>query len=607
MSSGPIRSKLRSRIRDMQPNRSILAAALLTGLLVLPVALQAQTEWIALGSEHFLLYTETNANKGGRLLADLEERYQAFSRVFYPLESRASRIRIVLFDNRQNFLEWVPEALTIHDKAAFLVQGSGGPFVLARDSSPESIADDVGHSLGHLLLSRAVLWQPFWLQEGVGEYLRRLGRDGGEDAVSRADGFSLPDVLEIVPSQDYDDLDEGGVFRRQSYHLFRVLVDRHPEELGAYLLSLGQEDGSDSIPTVDGLEDELFQYEDSALPFIVADSAFQAEPVGAGELDAMLGDLASSAGFERRARDSYAQSPVEAARIGLARFDQGRPGSGGRQTFERLVVDFPESGLVHYYLGILEPETDDDLRRQIDALERAVRLMPQSGQARAELGWLYALDERPSETRTLVEEALELEPEFGDRFYHILARVRMRLGDYDAAREYIQIAASLPHSPLSSWKRPERLAPDFYREIETLRRQKEAERVEDLRTEVEALVDRVDPRPLPVVEAPAPIGRISYSIRSGAGEEITAPEIREAPMPDYEADLRRRGVEGRVILEIDLDRRGRISDLRVRSSEDPELSEAALEAVNRWQFDPARRGLESTTYSFRLTMTFYLE
>ena len=69
-------------------------------------------------------------------------------------------------------------------------------------------------------------------------------------------------------------------------------------------------------------------------------------------------------------------------------------------------------------------------------------------------------------------------------------------------------------------------------------------------------------------------------------------------MPDYTIDLRRRGVEGRVVLEVDLDRRGRISDLRVRSSEDPELSEAALEAVRTWQFDSARRGFESTTYSF---------
>ena len=78
-------------------------------------------------------------------------------------------------------------------------------------------------------------------------------------------------------------------------------------------------------------------------------------------------------------------------------------------------------------------------------------------------------------------------------------------------------------------------------------------------------------------------------------------------MPDYTDDLRRRGVEGRVVVEIGLDRRGRISDLRVVSSDNEELSGAVVDAVSLWRFDPARRGFESTAYSFRLTVNFYLE
>ncbi len=574
-----------------------------------PSVLRAQTEWIAQESDHFLLYTDTDPNKGDRLLDDLEGRYQVFSQVFYPLEPRASRIRVVLVDDRQDFLEWVPEHLKIHDLAAYLLSGSWGPFVLARDSSPESIADDVGHALGHLLLSRSVLWQPFWLQEGIGEYLRRLGRGRDGDSVSRADGFSLSDVVTIVPSQNYDDLAEGGVFRRQSYHLLRILLESYPEELDAYVQSLTREEGFDATPGVvsEGVESELFQYEDSALPFAAMDVASQPRPVPAGERDAMLGDLAVSAGLEQRARSFYAASPLEAGRIGLALLGQGRAGSGGRQTFERLVVDFPDSGLAHYYLGILEPETDEDRRVQIIALERSVDLMPQSGRARAELGWLYVLDERPGEALPLVDQALRLEPELADRFYEILAEAQLSLGDYETAGHYIQIAASLPHSDVSSLERYDRLVPEFYRKMESHRRLGEAERMEALRREVEAMADRVDPRPVPVPEAPAPVGRISYSISSGPTQGITAPPLRESPMPDYTADLRRRGVEGRVVLEVDLDRRGRIADLRVRSSEDAELSTQALDAIGRWRFDPARRGFESTEYSFRLTLTFYLE
>ena len=32
-----------------------------------------------------------------------------------------------------------------------------------------------------------------------------------------------------------------------------------------------------------------------------------------------------------------------------------------------------------------------------------------------------------------------------------------------------------------------------------------------------------------------------------------------------------------------------------------------FDAVGRWRFEPARRGFESTEYSFQLTLTFYLE
>ena len=593
----------------MKLKRFVLMSVLLAGVVFARSTLRAQTAWIALNSEHFLLYTDTNPDKGGRLLEDLEGRYQVFSQVFYPLEPRASRIRVVLIDDRQDFLAWVPEPMKVHNLAAYLLSGSAGPFVLARDSSPESIADAVGHSLGHLLLSRSVLWQPFWLQEGIGEYLRGLGRGSGDDSVSREDGFSLADILTIVPSQNYDDLDEGRVFRLQSYLLLRILLERYPEQFDSYLRLLRSEDGVDATLGAESqsVESDLFQYGADALPFPATAVSSPPRTVPTGERDAMLGDLAASAGFEPRARDFYAGSPSEAARIGLAVLGAGRAGSGGRQTFERLVEDFPESGLAHYYLGILEPETDEDLRAQIIALERAVELMPLSGRARAELGRLYVLDERPGEAITLVDQALRLEPELGDRFYEILAEAQMSLGDYERAGENIQIASSLPHSDVSSLERYDRLVPDFYRKMETHRRDREADRVEQLRREVEVIADRVDPRPVPVPEAPASVGRISYSISSGGAAGVTAPPLREAPMPDYTAELRRRGVEGRVVVEVDLDRRGRIADLRVRSSEDPELSASALDAVGRWRFDPARRGFESTEYSFRLTLTFYLE
>ena len=245
-----------------------IVAALIAVFLAFPQPASSQSEWIELDSEHFLLYTDTDFGKGTRLLEDLEARYSTFSETFFPLEQRQFPIKVVLVDGREEFEGLAPEALKTRDKSAYLIQGSGGTFLLARDRAPDDIADDVGHSLGHLLLSRSVMWQPFWLQEGVGEYVRRLGRGAGDGAVSPEEGFTLADLLTIVPPRAYDDLEEGGDFRTQSYHLLRILLEQHSEEFRRYFDSLREESGSDARPEVDAalLEDKVFGYRDSALP-----------------------------------------------------------------------------------------------------------------------------------------------------------------------------------------------------------------------------------------------------------------------------------------------------------------------------------------------------
>ena len=579
--------------------------------LLLPESAWTQSEWLELGSEHFLLYTDTDVRKGTRLLSDLEARYTAFSEVFFPVEARQFRIKVLLVDDRREFEDLAPDDLKTRDKSAYFVQGSGGTFLLARDRGPDDIADDVGHSLGHLLLSRSAMWQPFWLQEGAGEYVRRLGQGAGADAVSPDDGFPLADLLAIVPPRAYDDLEEGGEFRTQAYHLVRIFVNDHPEEFRSYLNSLKEESGADARPEVDAalIEEKIFRYRDSALTF----SPLSLEPapraLSADEADAVRGDLALSGDLESLARTFYEDNPVEQARLGLGLLGTLRSQPAAvRRAFGRLVEVFPDSGLAHYRLGALPHETDEQLAAQIVTLERAVELMPRMGRALGELGWLYALDGRPEEAIEVVKQAIGLEPESADRFYEILAQSWMRLGDYDRARECIQIAVWLPHSDASSAEHYSRLAPDFYRELDLYRRDREAERVEELRRRVEELAEKLDPRPpVPVPAEPAPIGSVSYSVSSGAVSGVTAPTILEAPTPEYSADLRRAGVEGRVVLEIDVDRRGRITDLRVRSSDDSQLTTVSLDAVNRWVFDPARRGIESTTYSFRLTLSFRLE
>ena len=59
-------------------------------------------------------------------------------------------------------------------------------------------------------------------------------------------------------------------------------------------------------------------------------------------------------------------------------------------------------------------------------------------------------------------------------------------------------------------------------------------------------------------------------------------------MPDYPRQARLRGVEGLVLLEAILDLEGGIEDnIKVLQSI-PSLDQAAVEALRRWRFRPAR-------------------
>jgi protein TonB len=80
------------------------------------------------------------------------------------------------------------------------------------------------------------------------------------------------------------------------------------------------------------------------------------------------------------------------------------------------------------------------------------------------------------------------------------------------------------------------------------------------------------------------------------------------PRPAYPSMSRRLGEEGRVMLEVQVQADGTPSKVALqRSSGFPRLDEAALEAVKRWRFVPAKRGGEAVAASVIIPMPFILE
>lgn len=105
------------------------------------------------------------------------------------------------------------------------------------------------------------------------------------------------------------------------------------------------------------------------------------------------------------------------------------------------------------------------------------------------------------------------------------------------------------------------------------------------------------PAPAAVVKAPQPVMPPSF----GAS-------YLQNPAPAYPLLARRRGDQGKVMLRVLVNAGGAADKIEIRSSSGSSLlDDAALEAVKRWRFVPARRGDDAVTAWVLVPITFALE
>jgi protein TonB len=78
--------------------------------------------------------------------------------------------------------------------------------------------------------------------------------------------------------------------------------------------------------------------------------------------------------------------------------------------------------------------------------------------------------------------------------------------------------------------------------------------------------------------------------------------------PTYPGLARKRGHEGTVILQVLVNKAGRVDDLKIEiSSNFALLDRAALAAVRKWRFEPGRQGEERISMWVRVPVTFKLK
>jgi len=88
----------------------------------------------------------------------------------------------------------------------------------------------------------------------------------------------------------------------------------------------------------------------------------------------------------------------------------------------------------------------------------------------------------------------------------------------------------------------------------------------------------------------------------------SAPRALARPAPPYPAAARMQRVEGYVMLEFVVRADGRVEDVRVLTERPPgRFADAAVRAVQRWRFHPARRGGEAVPVRVRQRIEFQLD
>jgi protein TonB len=123
---------------------------------------------------------------------------------------------------------------------------------------------------------------------------------------------------------------------------------------------------------------------------------------------------------------------------------------------------------------------------------------------------------------------------------------------------------------------------------------------------VPAVATVAPPQPLPVPAVAA------VSPPEPAPVPVTPPvldaDYLENPPPIYPVLSRRLGEQGRVVLRVLVDPAGRAQEIQVRgSSGHARLDDAALQAVRRWKFLPARRGAEAVAAWVLIPISFRLD
>lgn len=111
----------------------------------------------------------------------------------------------------------------------------------------------------------------------------------------------------------------------------------------------------------------------------------------------------------------------------------------------------------------------------------------------------------------------------------------------------------------------------------------------------------------PTTIARAPGGALQAPVANAPAKLVPAGIPERAERCRYSQRAQQRGLQGLMIIEVDIDERGRVTDADVRKALDEEIDRECLEAVRTARFEPATLGGQAVASTRFVRLRFELD
>ena len=466
--------------------------------------------WIAVKTASFTLFSNAGEGETRRVGEDLERLRDALSQLLPGLTLNApSPTWIYIFKSSAALQPYqrVYQGKLLDAGGYFLAKEQGN--YVAVNIQPKSKANPtaiVYHEYFHYVARNNYGDLPLWLHEGLAEYYSTFQVSGNEAFVGlpiaehvlwlqKNPWIPLSQLFAVdQDSKEYNESDRRGAFYAESWALTHYLLEGSPERRSQFqeLLRRTQAGtpGRQAFHEVFGddpaaLEREAHNYVRSYIFNYTrapihpeANVTMAVRPMAWPDVLFRLGDLLTNLGPEHRAaaeedfRAALAAQPdhgLSLAGLGYLADLAGHP-QEARPLYEKAAKLAPDDFLVQYRYAqsLLDDPRPDSLRAARAALNRAVTLRPDFGEAWARLGYTYQAEETMDDNAVhILETAHRLLPSRMD-VAHNLALAYARTGHREQAEELIEHVLAPKAGPNEVLSAREALLDEDYRRAEEL-------------------------------------------------------------------------------------------------------------------------------------------